>query len=66
MHPMHPSMAQALCRARAEQLHREAATRRRGRARRRRGPVRTTAGWFLINVGFRLALPEPSLGSISR
>ncbi len=58
MQPMHPAMVEAHARARAEQLRGEAGARPRatpGGPRSRR--VRTSAGWLLINLGWRLVLP---------
>ena len=67
MHPLHPAMTEDLCRARSRPPRRSPAPARPyGRVRPRRRPFRTTVGWFLINVGFRLAIPEPPLASLPR
>lgn len=58
MQPMHPAMVEAHARARVEQLRHEERTRCRSiRGGPRRHRLRISAGWVLINVGLRLALP---------
>jgi hypothetical protein len=62
MQPMHPAMVEAHARARVEQLRREAGGRRPGATPRRPRVhrLRRSAGWLLINIGWRLVLPaEP-------
>jgi hypothetical protein len=58
MHPLHPSMADALNRTHLADLQRGPAPRpRRAHSPRERHAVRQATGWFLINLGLRLALP---------
>jgi hypothetical protein len=81
MHPMHPAVANDMIQARladgtrlAERARRStaaASTCRSGRSGRfatttRRQAVRRAAGWWLVNLGFRLALPRhPAVRSIT-
>jgi hypothetical protein len=75
MQPMHPAIADAMIQARLAD-----ASRRAGRAHpaagasssggntanTRRHSARRAAGWWLVNLGFRLALPRhPAVRSIT-
>jgi hypothetical protein len=69
MQPMHPAIADALYRARVEELTRTTRPTRRTGSTRRRAPaaaVRRRAGWFLVHVGLRLALPRPAVRVAAR
>lgn len=59
---LHPLVADGLARERHADLLREArraALRRQARqARGRAGPLRVRAGWLLVEVGLRLAVPR--------
>ncbi len=62
MHPMHPAMVEASARSRVAELQgRRPAPRRRLPRRERSRSVRRAIGWFLVNLGMRLALPQPTL-----
>jgi len=76
MHPMHPAIAGDMIQARrADQarLARGPGARRSKSSvpasrfpRRGRHAARRAAGWWLVNLGFRLALPRyPAVGSIT-
>ncbi len=66
MQPMHPALVEAHARARVEQWRREAPDRPRPLSRRPgRHRLRTSAGWFLIHVGFRLALPAGPIAPVA-
>jgi hypothetical protein len=61
VHPMHPAMAEASARARVAELRgRRPSARKRLPSRRHSRSIRSAIGWFLVNLGMRLALPQPS------
>jgi hypothetical protein len=64
MFPLHPALTEAHARARVDELQRQARYAtvhcRAPRAHPRRRSVRTTAGWFLVNLGLRLAISPPT------
>ncbi len=70
MYPLHPALTQAHARARVEELQRQSrhasVPRRTRRAHPRRRSIRTTAGWFLVNLGLRLAVAPPPLTPVAR
>ncbi len=61
MHPMHPAMVEASARARMAEL--QGCRPAPGRLPRRRGSrsVRRAIGWFLVNLGMRLVVPQTTL-----
>jgi hypothetical protein len=68
MHPLHPAMVEASARLRVAELQAVSRPRASGRLprRRRSRAVRQTTGWFLVNLGMRLALPKPAVRPATR
>jgi hypothetical protein len=71
MFPLHPALTEAHARARVDELHRQArpiaVQRRARRAHPRSRSMRTTAGWFLVNLGLRLAVsPRPRVTPVAQ
>jgi hypothetical protein len=67
MHPLHPAMVEASARSRVAELQgRRPPPRHRRRMRGRSGSFRAALGWFLVNLGMRLALPQPSARPATR
>ncbi len=62
---MHPAFAEELVRQRMEELHRRPIGRQQ-RDRVALHRVRRSTGWFLVNLGLRLAAPTTSLSPAAR
>jgi hypothetical protein len=63
MYSLHPALTEAHARARVNELQRQARQASGHRRGRRLHPwhrsMRTTAGWFLVSLGLRLAVSPP-------
>jgi hypothetical protein len=63
MYPLHPALTEAHARARVDEWRRQArhatVPLQARRAHPRLRSVKTTAGWFLVNLGLRLAVSPP-------
>jgi hypothetical protein len=72
MHPVHPAMIELSARSRAAELQGRrvapAAPRQKvaSPAPSPGGGLRRTVGWFLVNLGMRLALPRPAIRPVTR
>jgi hypothetical protein len=62
---MHPGQLEALAKAHTDELRRRPARLLPARRPRRRS-VRGTTGWFLVNLGLRLAVRRPSVPAATR
>ncbi len=68
MHPLPPHLANELCQARRAELERrqhqtDGSARRTGRRKGGRS-LRRAPGWFLVELGLRLAAPYPPVGAV--
>ena len=67
MHPLHPAMAEASARARVAELQgRRPAARGGVRMEGRSRTARRAIGWLMVDLGMRLALPQPSVRPVTR
>jgi hypothetical protein len=67
MQPLHPAMVEASARARVAELQAcRPPLRLRLPSRARSRSVRRAIGWFLVNLGLRLALPQPTVHPATR
>jgi hypothetical protein len=68
VHPLPSHIAYELCQARGADIgrrrHQPAGLTRRGRHPRAIRAVRQSTGWFLIELGLRLAAPQAPLGTV--